>query len=136
TLEQRLLREKQLPIKEIVRIGLQAAQGLAAAHAQGLTHRDVKPGNILLERPHDKVKLTDFGLARIADDVKLTRTGFVTGTPLYMAPEQALGQPGDARSDLFSLGAILYEMCAGQPPFEGNSALAVMKQITDVRHRP
>ena len=136
TLEQRLLREKQLPIKEIVRIGLQAAQGLAAAHAQGLTHRDVKPGNILLEPPHDKVKLTDFGLARIADDVKLTRTGFVTGTPLYMAPEQALGESADPRSDLFSLGAILYEMCAGQPPFQGNSALAILRQIAEKKHRP
>jgi len=136
TLEQRLLREKRLPLKEIVRIGLQAAQGLAAAHAQGLTHRDVKPGNILLEPPHDKVKLTDFGLARIADDVKLTRTGFVTGTPLYMAPEQALGESADPRSDLFSLGAILYEMCAGQPPFQGNSALAILKQIAESKHRP
>ena len=136
TLEQRLLREKQLPLKEIVRIGLQAAQGLAAAHAQGLTHRDIKPGNILLEPPHDRVKLTDFGLARIADDVKLTRTGFVTGTPLYMAPEQALGESADPRSDLFSLGAILYEMCAGQPPFQGNSALAILKQITESKHRP
>jgi len=136
TLEQRLLREKRLPLKEIVRIGLQAAQGLVAAHAQGLIHRDIKPGNILLEPPHDRVKLTDFGLARIADDVKLTRTGFVTGTPLYMAPEQALGESADPRSDLFSLGAILYEMCAGQPPFQGNSALAILKQIAEEKHRP
>jgi len=136
TLEQRLLREKRLPLKEIVRIGAQAAQGLAAAHAQGLTHRDIKPGNILLEPPHDRVKLTDFGLARIADDVKLTRTGFVSGTPLYMAPEQALGESADPRSDLFSLGAILYEMCAGQPPFQGNSALAILKQITEKKHQP
>lgn len=136
TLEQRLLREQRLPLKEIVRIGLQAAQGLVAAHAQGLIHRDIKPGNILLEPPHGRVKLTDFGLARIADDVKLTRTGFVTGTPLYMAPEQAMGESVDARSDLFSLGAILYEMCAGQPPFQGNSALAILKQIAEVKHRP
>jgi serine/threonine protein kinase len=136
TLEQRLLREQRLPLKEIVRIALQTAQGLAAAHAQNLTHRDIKPGNILLEPPHDRVKLTDFGLARIADDVKLTRTGYVSGTPLYMSPEQALGEPGDARSDLFSLGVVLYEMCAGQPPFQGNSALAILKQITDTKHRP
>src|SRR5204863_1518830 len=136
TLEQRLLREKRLPLKEIVRIGMQAAQGLAAAHAQGLTHRDIKPGNILLEPPHDRVKLTDFGLARVADDVKLTQTGFVSGTPLYMAPEQALGEEPDPRSDLFSLGAILYEMCAGQPPFQGNSALAILKQITEAKPRP
>ena len=115
---------------------MQAAHGLAAAHAQGLIHRDIKPGNILLEPPHDRVKLTDFGLARVAEDVKLTRTGFVSGTPLYMAPEQALGEEADPRSDLFSLGAILYEMCAGQPPFTGNSALAILKQITEAKHRP
>jgi serine/threonine protein kinase len=136
TLEQRLLREKRLPLKEIVRIALQTAQGLAAAHSQGLTHRDIKPGNILLEPPNDRVKLTDFGLARIADDVKLTRTGFVSGTPLYMAPEQAMGESTDPRSDLFSFGAILYEMCAGQPPFQGNSALAILKQITEKKHQP
>jgi eukaryotic-like serine/threonine-protein kinase len=136
TLEQRLKREKKLPIKEIVRIGMQAARGLAAAHAQGLIHRDVKPGNILLEPPQDRVKLTDFGLARIAEDVKLTSTGFVTGTPLYMAPEQAMGEQADPRSDLFSLGAILYEISSGQTPFTGNSALAILKQITEVKHRP
>jgi serine/threonine protein kinase len=136
SLEQRLSREKQLPLREIVRIALQAAQGLAAAHAIGMVHRDVKPGNILLETPNDRVKLTDFGLAHVADDVKLTRTGFVSGTPLYMAPEQALGEATDHRSDLFSLGAVMYEMCAGRPPFAGNSALAILKQIADVKHRP
>jgi serine/threonine protein kinase len=136
SLEQRLLREKKLPLREIVRIGMQAAHGLAAAHAQGLIHRDIKPGNILLEAAHDNVKLTDFGLARVADDVRLTRTGSVSGTPLYMAPEQAMGKESDERSDLFSLGATLYEMCAGQPPFGGGSALAILKQIADVKHRP
>ncbi|MFO1022974.1 MAG: serine/threonine-protein kinase [Planctomycetales bacterium] len=136
SLEQRLLSEEKLPFREIVRITMQAAHGLAAAHAQGLIHRDIKPGNILLEPPHDRVKLTDFGLARAAEDVKLTRTGAVTGTPLYMAPEQAMGEQADHRSDLFSLGAILYEMCTGQPPFTGNSALAILKQIVDAKHRP
>lgn len=136
SLEQRLLREKQLPLREVVRIGMQAAHGLAAAHEQGLIHRDIKPGNILLEATHDRVKLTDFGLARVAEDVKLTGTGFVTGTPLYMAPEQALGEEPDPRADLFSLGAVLYEMCAGQPPFTGNSALVILKQIADTKHRP
>jgi serine/threonine protein kinase len=136
SLEQRLKREPKLPLREIVRIGMQAAHGLAAAHAQGLIHRDIKPGNILLEPPQDRVKLTDFGLARAVEDVRLTRTGYVSGTPLYMAPEQALGEQTDHRSDLFSLGAILYEMCAGQPPFEGNSALAILKQITEAKHRP
>ncbi len=136
TLEQRLLRVKRLSLKETVRIAWQVSLGLAAAHAQGLIHRDIKPGNILLEPPHDRVKLTDFGLARIADDVKLTRTGFVSGTPLYMAPEQARGEEGDARSDLFSLGAMLYEMFAGQPPFQASSALLILKQITETKHRP
>ena len=136
SLEQRLERVRILPIREIVRIGMQAAHGLAAAHAQNLIHRDIKPGNILLEPPDDRVKITDFGLARAAEDVKLTRTGYVTGTPLYMAPEQAMGEEPDHRSDLFSLGAILYEMCAGQPPFNGTSALAILKRITDTPHRP
>jgi WD40 repeat protein len=136
TLEQRLARTGVLPAREIVRIALQASQGLAAAHAQGLIHRDIKPSNILLEPPTDRVKLTDFGLARLADDVKLTRTGFVTGTPLYMAPEQAQGEEADPRSDLFSLGAILYEASVGKPPFAGNSALAILKQIAEVKPRP
>jgi eukaryotic-like serine/threonine-protein kinase len=136
SLEHRLEREKKLPFREVVRIGMQAAHGLAAAHAQGLTHRDIKPGNIMLESPQDRVKLTDFGLARAAEDVKLTHTGYVSGTPLYMAPEQANGEKSDHRSDLFSLGAIMYEMCAGQPPFTGNSALAILKQVSEAKHRP
>lgn len=136
SLEERLQRKERLPLREVVRISMQAAHGLAAAYAQGLIHRDIKPGNILLEKSHDSVKLTDFGLARAVDDVKLTRTGFVSGTPLYMAPEQAMGEEADHRSDLFSLGAIMYEMCAGHPPFTGNSALAILRQITDTKHRP
>ena len=136
SLEQRLQREKKLAVKEIIRIGLEVARGLAAAHAQGLIHRDIKPGNILLESASGRVKLTDFGLARVADDVKLTRTGFVSGTPLYMSPEQTRGEQADHRSDLFSLGAILYEMTAGHPPFTADSALAVLKQIAETRHRP
>jgi WD40 repeat protein len=136
SLEQRLTREKKLPLREIVRIAMEAARGLVAAHAQGLVHRDIKPGNILLEAPGDRVKLTDFGLARVAEELKVTQTGVVTGTPLYMAPEQALGGEPDVRSDLFSFGVILYEMCTGQTPFAGNSALAIMKQIAEVKHRP
>jgi serine/threonine protein kinase len=136
TLEQRLTREKRLPLAEVVRISMEAAKGLAAAHALGLVHRDIKPGNILLEGTVGRVKLTDFGLARVQEDVKLTRTGFVSGTPLYMAPEQALGAEPDPRSDLFSLGAIMYEMASGQTPFTGSSALAIMKQITEVKQPP
>ncbi|MGC3972527.1 MAG: serine/threonine-protein kinase [Pirellulales bacterium] len=115
---------------------IQAAQGLSAAHAQGLIHRDIKPGNILLEPPGDRVKLSDFGLARVEDDVKLTRTGFVSGTPLYMAPEQAVGDEPDQRSDLFSLGAVLYEMCTGAPPFQASTPLAILKHITETPQRP
>ncbi len=136
SLEQRLRRVSRLSVAETVRMGMQAAAGLAAAHAQGLIHRDIKPGNILLEAGTDKVKLTDFGLARAAEDLKLTRTGFVAGTPLYMAPEQARGDDIDQRVDLFSLGTVMYESLAGKPPFEGRSPLAVLKSVADEAHAP
>jgi len=131
TLEKRLSRDGRLPVPMILRVGMQISAGLAAAHSLGLIHRDVKPGNILLEESFQRVKLTDFGLARCVEDLKLTQTGFVTGTPLYMSPEQALGDKIDERSDLFSLGAVLYEMSTGQPPFSGDTPLAVLRQITD-----
>ncbi len=91
TLQQKLDRSGPLPVKEILRIGYQAAAGLAAAHKQGLIHRDVKPGNILMENGVERVKLSDFGLARAVDDASLTQSGLVAGTPLYMSPEQAQG---------------------------------------------
>jgi eukaryotic-like serine/threonine-protein kinase len=131
SLEQRLKRVGSLSVPEVARIGMQAAAGLAAAHAGGLIHRDIKPGNILLEAPPDRVKLTDFGLARAAEDVKLTRTGFVAGSPLYMAPEQARGEEVDHRADLFSLGSVLYETATGTPPFEGKTPLAVLRRVAD-----
>lgn len=131
SLEQRLKRVGSLGIAEVARIGMQAAAGLAAAHAGGLIHRDIKPGNILLEAPVDRVKLTDFGLARAAEDVKLTRTGFVAGSPLYMAPEQARGEEVDHRADLFSLGSVLYEATTGTPPFDGKTPLAVLRRVAD-----
>jgi len=136
SLEGRLRRGHPLTLKEIVRIGAQTAAGLAAAHAQGLIHRDVKPANILLEEVTGNVKLTDFGLARAVEDVKLTQTGFVAGTPLYMAPEQAQGEPLDQRSDLFSFGSVLYEMCTGKPPFEGNTPFVVLRRVTEDPPRP
>ena len=131
SLDARLAKEGRLPVKDVLRIGMQTAAGLAAAHAQNLVHRDIKPANILLEAPSGRVKLTDFGLARMAEDIKLTQTGFITGTPMYMAPEQALGEHPDERADLFSLGAVLYEMATGQPPFAAPTVLGVLKKITE-----
>ncbi len=120
----------------ILRIGMQAAAGLAAAHHQGLVHRDVKPSNILLEDSVERAVLTDFGLARTLDDATLTQIGILAGTPHYMSPEQALGRQIDHRSDLFSLGAVLYFMATGHPPFRAAGPLAVLHRICQDRHRP
>jgi serine/threonine protein kinase/WD40 repeat protein len=136
SLQDRLDASGPLEVKEILRIGTQAARALAAAHAQGVVHRDIKPANILLENCVERVKLTDFGLARAMDDASLTQSGVIAGTPQYMAPEQARGEPVDARSDLFSLGVVLYAMAIGRPPFRANSAMAVLKRVCDDRHRP
>jgi serine/threonine protein kinase len=135
SLEQRLRRTGKLAVQETVRLLSQAASGLAAAHATGLIHRDIKPGNMLIE-PDGRLKLTDFGLARAHEDLKLTKTGYVSGTPLYMAPEQARGDEIDARSDLFSLGVVMYEALAGRPPFEGKTPLAVLRRVADDAHEP
>ncbi len=136
SLQDRLDRTGPLEIPEVVRIGLQTASALAAAHAQGLIHRDVKPANLLLENGMARVKITDFGLARMADDVGLTRQGVVAGTPEYMAPEQARGEPVDHRADLFSLGSVLYAMCTGRPPFRGSTALGVLRNVSDQAPAP
>jgi serine/threonine protein kinase len=136
SLEQRLKRSGKLTPVEVARMGMQAAAGLAAAHAGGLIHRDIKPANILLEAPVDRVKLTDFGLARAAEDVKLTRTGFVAGSPLYMAPEQARGDEVDHRADLFSLGSVIYEAATGKPAFDGKTPLAVLRRVADETPQP
>jgi serine/threonine-protein kinase len=136
SLQDRIDRDGPLEIKEVLRIGMQAASGLGAAHAQGLVHRDVKPANILLENGVERVRLTDFGLARAVDDASLTQSGVVAGTPQYMAPEQARGEPIDHRADLFSLGSTLYAMCTGQPPFRAESAMAVLRRVSDDQPRP
>jgi serine/threonine protein kinase len=161
SLQARLDRAGPLPIEDIVRIGLETAAGLAASHAQGLIHRDIKPANILLEGvaggewrvageeggavsspathhppPATRVKLTDFGLARLTDEESLTQTGVVAGTPEYMAPEQARGEVVDARADLFSLGSVLYALCTGAPPFRAATPLAVLRQVSDTAPRP
>jgi hypothetical protein len=115
----------------VLRIGLQVAAGLAAAHAQGLVHRDVKPANILLENGVERVKITDFGLARAVDDVSLTQSGLIAGTPAYMSPEQANGEHVDHRSDLFSLGSVLYAACAGHAPFRAGTTMAVLRRVCE-----
>ena len=126
SLQQKIDAVGTLDLKCILRIGMQTASGLAAAHRQGLVHRDVKPANILLENGIERVKLTDFGLARAIDDISMTKTGTITGTPQYMSPEQAQGEPVDHRTDLFSLGCVLYAMCTGRAAFRADSAVAVM----------
>jgi WD40 repeat protein/tRNA A-37 threonylcarbamoyl transferase component Bud32 len=136
TLEDRIRHGGPLELKEILRIGMQVASGLAAAHAQGLIHRDIKPGNILLENGVQRVKITDFGLARAAADAGLAEHGVLAGTPPYMAPCQARGEAPSERSDLFSLGAVLYALCAGRPPFGGDTTAAVLKSVCEDTPRP
>jgi serine/threonine protein kinase len=137
TLQQRLDERGPLEILSVLRLGRQIAEGLAAAHAINLIHRDIKPGNILLETGvQERVKITDFGLARTVDDASLTQSGMIAGTPMYMAPEQALGKKLDQRADLFSFGSVLYQMVSGRPPFRAPTALAVIKRVAEEAPRP
>lgn len=129
--------EKSWPMstEAMLHIACQVADGLAAAHDKGLIHRDIKPSNILLGDGIERLKLTDFGLARAVDDVGLTRSGTLAGTPEYMSPEQALGNRVDHRSDLFSLGSVLYAMCTGRPPFTSDSCYGVLRRIVEEQPR-
>ena len=131
SLQRRLENEGPLPLIEILRIGSQIAEGLAAAHDQGLVHRDIKPENVLLEEGVERVTITDFGLARAVDDNSVTQHGIIAGTPMYMSPEQAAGKKVDQQSDLFSLGSVLYALCAGRPPYCDDTSYGVMRQIID-----
>jgi serine/threonine protein kinase len=125
SLETRLLREGRLPLADTLRIARETAEALVAAHASNLVHRDVKPANIWLEERSGRVKLLDFGLARLtAEDTQITRDGVILGTPAYMSPEQARGKVVDPPGDLFSLGCILYQMCTGRLPFEGSDVMS------------
>ena len=125
-----------LALAESLRIAREVALGLAAAHAQGIIHRDIKPANIWLEGPERRAIVLDFGLARTPNDDALTTQGAIFGTPAYMSPEQARGGPIDARSDLFSLGVVLYQMVAGQRPFQGSNALAMILSLSHDTPRP
>src|SRR5712692_7515980 len=116
-----------LPIERALAIAEDLCRALAYAHEHGIVHRDVKPANIWLTN-EGSAKLGDFGLAKAAGRSRLTLSGAVVGTAAYMAPEQALGQPADARSDLYALGCVLYELLTGRPPFLGDDALAVISQ--------
>ena len=124
--------KKFLPAAEVLDIMAQTARALYAAHQEGLVHRDVKPGNLLIT-PEGQVKITDFGIARVADQVSLTATGQVMGTVQYLAPEQATGKPATASTDIYSLGIVAYEAISGKRPFTGdNQMMIAMSQIRDV----
>jgi formylglycine-generating enzyme required for sulfatase activity/serine/threonine protein kinase len=136
TLQEKLDKVGPLNLAAVLRIGAQIAEGLAAAHKHGLVHRDIKPSNILLENGVERVKITDFGLARAADDASITQSGVVAGTPMYMSPEQAEGKTLDHRTDLFSLGSVIYAACTGHPPFRANTTVAVLKRVCEVTPQP
>ncbi len=127
SLRDKLRREGRLSLQETLRVAGEVADALSHAHAQGLVHRDIKPENILLQAGHALV--ADFGIARATsatDSTRLTMTGLAVGTPAYMSPEQALGSAVDSRSDVYSLGCLVYEMLAGVPPFRGPTAQAIV----------
>ena len=133
SLDDRLRRDGRLPIAEVVRIGREVADGLAAAHDRGLVHRDIKPHNLWLEGPRGRVKILDFGLARplkaTGASPEITQSGAVIGTPAYMSPEQGRGLPVDFRTDLFSLGAVLYRACTGRTPFTGPDVASILMAL-------
>ncbi len=123
----RLRRERRIPWEETVRLGIQICAGLKHAHDAGVIHRDLKPSNLLLDT-HGTIKLTDFGVAQVFAADRLTATGAIIGTAEYMPPEQVEGRRTDRRSDLYALGAVLYTMLVGQPPFNGGTAAEIMQK--------
>jgi serine/threonine protein kinase len=152
-LDQRLKRDGRLSVPEVLRIGREMAEGLQAAHATGLIHRDIKPANIWLEAPKGRVKILDFGLARAVSpdagehqdvnptslgvgDASLTQQGSIVGTPAYMSPEQARGEPVDARTDLFGVGVVLYRLCTGRQPFKGKDMIATLLEVGTYHPQP
>jgi eukaryotic-like serine/threonine-protein kinase len=130
--------QKTPPIREVLNMGIQLASALDFAHAKGIVHRDIKPGNIMRLKGTSKIKVTDFGIAHIenAESSERTRVGTIIGTPQYMAPEQALGNAVDARSDLFSVGVLLYQLLTGQRPFESESTVTLVYRIAKEEAKP
>lgn len=142
-LDEALKGQAGLPAEEVLAIGVQLAEALAYAHAQGVVHRDIKPSNIVINRQTGAVKILDFGIARMADAASVendeslkTQIGQVMGTPRYMSPEQVLGEEIDGRSDLFSVGVVLYELITGQRAFNGANAATLALQIVQSDPRP
>ncbi|WP_319410057.1 serine/threonine-protein kinase [uncultured Desulfosarcina sp.] len=129
-----VIKGRTVPVDETVGMCVQVAEALGYAHRQGITHRDIKPSNIILT-PDNRIKLTDFGIARIEDPdaAQQTQAGDILGTPVYMAPEQVMGQKADGRTDLYALGVIAYEMVVGKRPFGGGNIAAIFRSIT---HEP
>lgn len=160
SLAERLQRDGPLPVTEIAWLAWQIALGLDAAHRRGLVHRDIKPANILLEQiespesrvqSHEpdlpnsrlstldsrlRIKITDFGLARVTAEARITQPGFIAGTPQYMSPEQARGEPLDHRTDLFSLGSVMYAMCTGHAAFQAETVVVTLRQVSDITPSP
>ncbi len=137
SLDDRLKREGKLPLAEVLRIGREMAEGLAAAHERGLIHRDIKPANVWLEGKKGRVKILDFGLARaVGQENQLTQQGAIIGTPAYMAPEQGQGLSLDARCDLFSLGCVLYRVATGKPAFGGTDIISTLMAVATEKPRP
>lgn len=127
TLAQRINSQGSLPIEDVTRIAMQIATGLTAVHAHGMTHRDIKPANVMLESGSGNVKIADFGLAHTTSNDQ--QSGRPHGTPHYMSPEQATGEPVDARSDLFSLGTVLFSMCTGESPFQAETTASTITRV-------
>jgi serine/threonine protein kinase len=135
SLDELLKTRKTLSNEQVIRLGIQVAQGLAAAHERGLIHRDIKPANLWVE-PKGRIKILDFGLARADnDDIGLTQSGIILGTPSYMAPEQARGLKVDGRADLYSLGVVLYRSATGQLPIKGVDSMSMLMALaTETPH--
>ena len=130
-----IMANERIPLAGVLEIGAQIADGLAAAHERGVVHRDIKPANIMIVRG-EQVKIMDFGIARVLASEELTQTGSLLGSPKYMSPEQIVGRAIDERSDLFSLGVVLYEMAAGVAPFSAPDVTQLMHQIGTTVPRP
>jgi HD-like signal output (HDOD) protein len=136
SLADRLLREASLPLPDIIRLGLETASALAAAHARGLVHRDIKPANLLLETATHRLKVVDFGLVQTGELPGQGELGQILGTPTFMSPEQAIGGRATERSDMFSLGCVLYVTSTGRLPFDGGTVLEVLKEVSVGRPTP